>query len=93
MFDSKNGMVQYTNVLVDFISDQCIPELVMRPYAILEHENGTQVTIYGGVVQRSIGHIATQNRTAFAEGTRAYTFIWNIIEHCYGDLYSRSTNA
>ena len=62
---------QFTNVLVGFSNDQCVPDL----------------TVYGGVVHRSIGYIALQNRKAFQPGTDSYEYIWSIIHHVYGTKY------
>ena len=59
----------------------------MRPYMILENAAGEQVTIYGGIVYRSIGYIAYQNRSVFAVGSAAYNYVWEIIHHVYGDKY------
>ncbi len=79
--------VQYTNVLVGFTNDQCKNDIAMRSYMILENKDGTQYTIYGGIVYRSIGYIAYQNRAAFKPGTNAYAYVWDIIHHVYGDQY------
>ena len=78
---------QYTNVLVGFTDEDCKDDIAMRPYIILEDENGSQVTIYGGIVYRSIGYIAYQNRDAFRPRTAAYNYVWNIIHYVYGDRY------
>ena len=59
----------------------------MRPYIILEDTQGTQITIYGGMIYRSIGYIAYQNRNAFKPGSSSYTYVWGIIHHVYGDKY------
>ena len=61
----------------------------MRPYMILEDAEGKQVTIYGGIVYRSIGYIAYQNRAAFTPGSAAYNYVWDIIHHVYGDQYDK----
>ena len=87
MFSRANGKVSYTNVLVGFTNDQCKDDIAMRPYIILKDAKGNQVTIYGGMVYRSIGYIAWQNRTAFQPKTNAYDFVWSIIHHVYGDQY------
>ena len=79
--------MQYTNVLVGFSNDQCRDDIAMRSYMILEDAEGNTVTIYGGTIHRSIGYIAWQNRSAFAPGTGAYNFVWEIIYHVYGDRY------
>ena len=85
---SRDGQnVYFTNVLVGFTNDQCKDDLAMRPYLIMEDEKGNQVTIYGGVIYRSIGYIAYQNRNAFQPGTAAYEYVWEIIHHVYGNQY------
>jgi hypothetical protein len=87
VFSRANGKVSYTNVLVGFTNDQCKDDIAMRPYIILKDAKGNQVTIYGGIVCRSIGYIAWQNRTAFQPKTNAYDFVWSIIHHVYCDKY------
>ena len=79
--------VQYTNVLVGFTLDQCKDDIAMRPYIILKGGDGTQYTIYGGTIYRSIGYIAYQNRNVFKPGTASYDYVWEIIHHVYGDKY------
>lgn len=49
--------------------------------------NGNRHTVYGGIVYRSIGYIAYQNRNAFSPTDPAYDYIWDIIHHVYGDKY------
>ena len=92
VFNVAGNLVQYTNVLVGFSNDQCIPDLAMRPYAKLlgpadQDGNREEITIYGGVILRSIGYIAYQNRNVFSPGTASYNYIWNIIHHVYGTRY------
>ena len=87
IFARTGSTMQYTNVLVGFGLDECSKDLIMRPYIILRDANGETVTLYGGSVQRSIGYIATQNRTVFPAGTSAYKYVWNIIHAVYGDAY------
>ena len=87
VFARTGSTMQYTNVLVGFGLDECSKDLIMRPYIILRDANGETVTLYGGSVQRSIGYIATQNRTVFPAGTSAYKYVWNIIHAVYGDAY------
>ena len=79
--------MQYTNVLVNFSNAQCRNDIALRSYMILEDENGEELVIYGGIVYRSIGYIAYQNRNAFQPGTEEYTYIWDIIHYVYGDVY------
>ena len=87
VFKTTADLIQYTNVLVGFNDDQCIPDIAMRPYIILEDADGNQVTIYGGIIYRSIGYIAYQNRNAFKPGSGSYEYVWSIIHHVYGDQY------
>ena len=87
VFAQNGSVMQYTNVLVGFGLDQCSRDLIMRPYITLRDAGGATVTLYGGSVQRSIGYIATQNRTVFPAGTPAYEYVWNIIHAVYGDAY------
>lgn len=87
VFKDTGKLVQYTNVLVGFNDDQCIPDIAMRPYIILKDANGKQITIYGGIVYRSIGYIAYQNRSAFKAGTSSYKYVWGIIHHVYGNQF------
>ncbi len=87
VFAYDGNLVQYTNVLVGFTNDQCKNDIAMRPYMILEDGDGRQITIYGGIVYRSIGYIAWQNRAALDPGTAAYEYVWDIIHHVYGNKY------
>ena len=87
IFKDTGSLIQYTNVLVGFTDEDCKEDIAMRPYIILEDEKGETVTLYGGTVYRSIGYIAYQNRSAFAPGTAAYDYVWNIIHYVYGDQY------
>ena len=68
-------------------SEQCVDDIAMRPYITLRDADGNTYTLYGGIVNRSIGYIAYQNRGAFAPGTNAYNYIWDIIHFVYGDAY------
>ena len=89
VFKQTPTHIQYTNVLVGFDDDQCIPDIAMRPYMILEDAQGNRITVYGGVIYRNIGYIAWQNRTAFRSGTAAYEYVWGIIHHVYGDRFDQ----
>lgn len=61
----------------------------MRPYMKLLDENGEEVVIYGGIVYRSIGYIAYQNRNAFQPGSAAYEYVWSIIHNVYDNQYDK----
>lgn len=87
VYKVTNGDTQFTNVLVGFRDDQCIPDLSMRPYMKLQDKDGKVLTVYGGTVHRSIGCIAWQNRKAFQPGTDSYEYIWGIIHYVYGTKY------
>lgn len=87
VFAYDGDLMQYTNVLVDFNLDQCKDDIAMRPYMILTDAEGNDITIYGGIVRRSIGYIAYQNRNTFTSGTEAYNYVWDIIHHVYGNEY------
>lgn len=84
IFRQAGGLTQYTNVLVGYTNEQCAQEMAMRPYLILKGEGGKTVTLYGGVVCRSIAYIALQNRNAFKPGTAAYRYISDILEAASG---------
>lgn len=87
VFKYTNGLIQYTNVLVGFTDEQCKEDIAMRPYMKLQDENGEEFIIYGGIVYRSIGYIAYQNRKAFQPGSAAYEYVWSIIHNVYGNQY------
>lgn len=87
VFAYDGDRMQYTNVLVGFSTEQCKADLAMRPYMILADEAGNEITLYGGIVHRSIGYIAYQNRDVFAAGTDAYEYVWEIIRSVYGNAY------
>ena len=87
VFNETEELMQYTNVLVGFSNSQCRKDIAMRPYMILEDEAGEEITLYGGIVHRSIGYIAWQNRDVFAPGSAAYEYVWDIIHSVYGDIY------
>lgn len=87
VFRVSGGRVQYTNVLVGFTNAQCVDDIAMRPYISLTTPDGQKVTLYGGIVRRSIGYIAYQNRNAFSPGSAAYNYIWDIIHSVYGNKY------
>ncbi len=87
VFAQTKDTIQYTNVLVGFTLDQCKDDIAMRPYIILEDKDGTRMTVYGGIIYRSIGYIAYQNRTVFKPGTGSYNYVWEIIHHVYGKTY------
>ena len=87
VFKYADGLIQYTNVLIGFTDEQCKEDIAMRPYMKLQDENGEEFVIYGGIVYRSIGYIAYQNRKAFQPGSAAYEYVWSIIHNVYGTKY------
>ncbi len=87
VFNRVGNLVQYTNVLVGFNNEQCKEDIAMRPYMIVEDAQGAQYTIYGGIIYRSIGYIAYQNRNTFTIGGTAYKYVWDIIHNVYGNRY------
>ena len=87
VFAYSGNLVQYTNVLVGFSLADCKEDITMRPYMILEDAAGKQITLYGGIVYRSIGYVAYQNRSVFTPGSAAYDYVWEIIHHVYGNKY------
>lgn len=86
VFRYWEGMVQYTNVLVNFSMEQCKKDIAMRPYMILT-DGEEEIVLYGGIVERSIGYIACQNRNTFKSDMDAYKYIWDIIHAVYGDRF------
>ena len=89
VFATTDSRTQYTNVVVGYNLDQCRNDIAMRPYMILSDASGNEITLYGGIVERSIGYIAAQNADTFNEETEAdaYKYVWNIIRHVYGEDY------
>lgn len=86
VFAYTDNLMQYTNVLVGFSLEECSDDIAMRSYMILEDESGKQITIYGGIVHRSIGYIAWQNKGVFKPDTAAYNYVWEIIRHVYAEV-------
>lgn len=93
VFAYDGNLMQYTNVLVGFSLDECKDDIAMRPYMILEGSGGKQMTVYGGIVHRSIGYIAWQNRDVFTPGSAAYNYVWEIINYVYGDSFAVSFDS
>lgn len=82
IYDEIDGRIYYTNVVVGFTLKQCSKDLAMRPYMILVDADGNEITLYGGIVERSIHYIATEvmNKYNYAPETREYAYLQNIIE-------------
>ena len=83
VFARKNGIVQYTNVLVleNLTEADYDKDLTLRAYIRLRNtETGETVTLYGGTVTRSIYYVATQNADTYKSGTPGYKFVRKIID-------------
>lgn len=54
----------------------------MRPYMILADAQGNEMTLYGGVVERSIRYIASeiQNLNLYPSGSAEYEYLQTILE-------------
>ena len=83
VFARKNGIIQYTNVLVleNLTEADYDKDLTLRAYIRLRNtETGETVTLYGGTVTRSIYYVATQNADTYKSGTAGYKFVRKIID-------------
>ena len=83
VFARKNGIIQYTNVLVleNLTEADYDKDLTLRAYIRLRNtETGETVTLYGGTVTRSIYYVATQNADTYKPGTAGYKFVHKIID-------------
>ena len=82
IYDNKDGRMFYTNVLVGFGLNQCNDDIAMRPYMILEDAEGSEITLYGGIVERSIGYIASeiQKKNLYAPDSAEYEYLQKIID-------------
>lgn len=87
VFAYSGDLMQYTNVLVGFGLEDCKDDIAMRSYMIIEGADGMKITLYGGIVYRSIGYVAYQNRSVFDPASAAYHYVWEIIHSVYGDRY------
>ena len=81
VFKTTDSVEQFTNAVTFSSLDKCRLKLVIRPYMTIT-KGGETVTLYGGVIHRSIGSIANQNRNAFQAGTPQYEFIYSILNAC-----------
>ncbi|MDO4289877.1 MAG: C39 family peptidase [Eggerthellaceae bacterium] len=84
IYKETSSTIKYTGVLVGFSDNAVSQNLSMRPYMKLRDGAGIEHVLYGGVVHRSIGYIASQNHDAFGKGTAGYKFIWKMIHLQYG---------
>ena len=82
VFARKNGVMQYTNVLLleNLTAADYDKNLTLRAYIKLKDADGNTVTLYGGTVTRSIYYVATQNEGEYKPGTTGYKFVHKIID-------------
>ena len=83
VFARKNGIIQYTNVLVleNLTEADYDKDLTLRAYIRLRNtETGETVTLYGGTVTRSIYYVAQQNADTYKPRTAGYKFVHKIID-------------
>ena len=83
VFARKNGIIQYTNVLVleNLTEADYDKDLTLRAYIRLRNtETGETVTLYGGTVTRSIYYVAKQNADTYKPGTAGHKFVHKIID-------------
>ena len=83
VFARKNGIIQYTNVLVleNLTEADYDKDLTLRAYIQLRNtETGETVTLYGGTVTRSIYYVAKQNADTYKPGTAGHKFVHKIID-------------
>ncbi len=81
VFQKKAGDYWFTGVLtgLDTKPETIIDDIYSRPYATLTMRDGTVLTLYGGVLNRSIYYVATQNKDTFKEGSDNDKFIEKLI--------------
>lgn len=82
-FASSGSTDSYTVGLTFNDMAQCKVVFSMRPYMKLT-KGSVSVVLYGGIVHRSIGYVAWQNRNAYNPNTQPtnYNFIQSIIKYC-----------
>jgi len=84
----------FTGVLVGLEDkvENIVEPFLTRPYAEIQIEEGKDpVTLYGGILERSIYYVATQNKDSFAEGSSHDDYVENLIT--MGDDYkAENTN-
>ena len=86
VFARKNGVTQYTNVLLleNLTEADYDKPLTLRAYIKLKDADGNTVTLYGGTVTRSIYYVAAQNADTYKPGTTGYKFVHKIIDAVEG---------
>lgn len=80
IYETVDGRHRFTSVLVGLPANQYKTEYAFRGYAILE-KNGTQITVYGPIVARSIYSLAEQVLAigSYPQGSEADTFLRQLI--------------
>ncbi len=86
-FSNDGTNLRYTGMLVFDVDDaksleNCAKEILWRPYMVLE-KDGQQVVIHGGMIQRSVGYVAYQNRNLETTAEN-HAFIMTIVDYVYG---------
>lgn len=76
----------YTNVISGFNNSQCANDMAFRPYMIIT-DGEKDITLYGGIVKRSVGYIVYQIRNIYSPGSSEYEYVWGVIRAVYGDRY------
>lgn len=92
IYKETSSSIKYTGVLVGFSDDAIKRDLSIRPYMKLVDSEGREQVLYGGVIHRSIGYIASQNHNSFGKGTVGYNYIWRMIHLKYGNELDAKLN-
>ena len=84
VFQTAGGRNWFTGVLVGLDAEPktVYDPIYSRPYAELEVKIGEEketVTLFGGILTRSIYYVAQQNKDTFAEGSSYDKFVENLI--------------
>lgn len=80
----SGGLLQYYNGMSPLRDEYIDRDMVVRPYIILYNGSDT-ITLYGGVIQRSIAYVAWQNRNTYAPGSdlenaEFHGYVWDLID-------------
>ena len=80
IYETVDGRHRFTSVLVGLPVNQYKTEYAFRGYIILE-KGGSQITLYGPVVAKSIYALADQliKGGSYGEGTEVYNFLKNLM--------------
>jgi len=81
VFETVNGRDRFANVLTGLPENRYATNIAFRAYVILEDSSGSQITIYGPIVSKSIYLVAKQlmERGDFSPGSGGYAYIEAII--------------